>query len=30
MLVLCGSSVSNYYNKVKIAVLEKGVPFSEE
>ena len=30
MLVLCGSSISNYYNKVKLALLEKSVPFSEE
>ena len=30
MLVLCGSSISNYYNKVKLALLEKGVDFSEE
>jgi glutathione S-transferase len=30
MLVLCGFSVSNYYNKVKFALLEKGVPFTEE
>ncbi len=30
MITLCGSSVSNYYNKVKIALLEKGVPFTEE
>ena len=30
MIVLCGSSVSNYYNKVKLALLEKGVPFTEE
>jgi glutathione S-transferase len=30
MLVLCGSTISNYYNKVKIALLEKGVPFTEE
>ena len=30
MLVLCGFSVSNYYNKVKIALLEKSVPFTEE
>ena len=30
MLVLCGSPVSNYYNKVKIALLEKGVAFTEE
>lgn len=30
MLVLCGFSLSNYYNKVKLALLEKGVPFTEE
>ncbi len=30
MLVLCGFALSNYYNKVKLALLEKGVPFSEE
>lgn len=30
MLTLCGFSASNYYNKVKIALLEKGVPFDEE
>ncbi len=30
MLVLCGLPISNYYNKVKLALLEKGVPFSEE
>jgi glutathione S-transferase len=30
MIVLCGFPVSNYYNKVKMALLEKGVPFSEE
>ena len=30
MLVLCGFSVSNYYNKVKLALLEKGLPFTEE
>lgn len=29
MLVLCGSPVSNYYNKVKLALLEKGIPFEE-
>lgn len=29
MLVLHGSSISNYYNKVKLALLEKGVPFEE-
>jgi len=27
MLKLCGFAVSNYYNKVKIALMEKGVPF---
>ena len=27
---LCGFSASNYYNKVKLALLEKGVPFEEE
>jgi glutathione S-transferase len=30
MLVLCGSTISNYHNKVKLALLEKGVPFTEE
>jgi glutathione S-transferase len=30
MLVLCGFTVSNYYNKVKLALLEKAVPFTEE
>ena len=30
MLVLCGFSVSNYYNKVKMALLEKGLSFTEE
>lgn len=30
MLKLCGFGVSNYYNKVKLAMLEKGVPFEEE
>jgi glutathione S-transferase len=29
MLRLCGFSVSNYYNKVKLALLEKGIPFEE-
>jgi glutathione S-transferase len=29
MLTLHGSSISNYYNKVKLALLEKGVPFQE-
>lgn len=30
MIVLCGFSLSNYYNKVKLALLEKGLPFTEE
>lgn len=30
MLVLCGFSISNYYNKVKLALLEKGAEFTEE
>lgn len=30
MLTLCGSPISNYYNKVKLALLEKGVVFTEE
>lgn len=30
MLTLCGFPISNYYNKVKMALLEKGVPFNEE
>ncbi len=30
MLVLCGFSVSNYFNKVKMVLLEKGVAFTEE
>ena len=30
MLKLGGFGVSNYYNKVKVALLEKGVPFEEE
>lgn len=30
MLTLCGSPISNYYNKVKLALLEKGIPFTEE
>ena len=30
MLTLVGFAVSNYYNKVKIQLLEKGVPFEEE
>ncbi|QHE87714.1 glutathione S-transferase [Hydrogenophaga sp. BPS33] len=30
MLKLCGFSASNYYNVVKLAMLEKGVAFDEE
>lgn len=30
MITLCGFAASNYYNKVKLALLEKDVPFSEE
>jgi glutathione S-transferase len=30
MITLCGFSLSNYYNKVKLALLEKGIPFTEE
>ena len=30
MLTLCGFPLSNYYNKVKFALLEKGVDFTEE
>lgn len=29
MLALHGTPISNYYNKVKLALLEKGVPFEE-
>ena len=29
MLKLYGFSVSNYYNMVKLALLEKGLPFEE-
>jgi glutathione S-transferase len=28
-ITLCGFSVSNYYNKVKLSLLEKNVPFDE-
>lgn len=28
-ITLCGFAVSNYYNKVKLSLLEKNVPFSE-
>jgi glutathione S-transferase len=30
MFKLCGFALSNYYNKVKLALLEKDVPFEEE
>jgi glutathione S-transferase len=30
MITLCGFAISNYYNKVKLALLEKGIPFTEE
>jgi len=30
MITLCGFPLSNYYNKVKLALLEKGVDFTEE
>ena len=30
MLKLCGFHISNYHNKVRIALLEKGVPFDED
>jgi glutathione S-transferase len=29
-IILCGFPVSNYYNKVKLALLEKGLAFTEE
>lgn len=29
-LKLCGFSASNYYNKIKLQLLEKGIPFEEE
>jgi glutathione S-transferase len=29
-ITLCGFAASNYYNKVKLALLEKQVPFTEE
>lgn len=28
-ITLCGFAVSNYYNKVKLSLLEKGIPFDE-
>jgi glutathione S-transferase len=30
MLKLCGFHLSNYHNKVRIVLLEKGVPFEED
>src|SRR5205814_4911075 len=30
MITLCGFSVSNYYSKVKMVLLEKGLPFTED
>jgi glutathione S-transferase len=30
MITLSGFSISNYYNKVKLVLLEKGIPFAEE
>lgn len=30
MITLHGFAISNYYNKVKLALLEKGVPFAEQ
>lgn len=30
MITLCGMCLSNYYNKVKMALLEKGIPFDEQ
>jgi glutathione S-transferase len=30
MLTLCGFAASNYYNKVKFVLLEKGIPFEEK
>lgn len=30
MITLCGIPLSNYYNKVKLALLEKGIPFNED
>ncbi len=30
MLTLCGFAASNYYNKVKLALLEKEVPFEQK
>jgi glutathione S-transferase len=30
MITLCGFGVSNYYNKLKLILLEKNIPFREE
>jgi glutathione S-transferase len=30
MITLCGLCLSNYYNKVKMVLLEKGIPFEEQ
>jgi len=30
MLKLCGFHISNYHNKVRIALMEKGVPFEDD
>jgi glutathione S-transferase len=30
MLKLCGFHLSNYHNKVRVALMEKGVPFEED
>jgi len=30
MITLCGFALSNYFIKVKFALLEKGIPFAEE
>jgi glutathione S-transferase len=30
MLKLCGFHISNYHNKVRIVLLEKGIPFDED
>lgn len=30
MLKLCGFRISNYHNKVRLVLLEKGIPFEED
>jgi glutathione S-transferase len=30
MLTLCGFGASNYHNKVKLVLLEKGIAFEED